>query len=60
MTTDTNPAIRLLELTTEAQDLLPDHTYKALMLRVDGRELPEEKCELLGDVLGEFKRRLPG
>jgi hypothetical protein len=60
MTTSTQPVetadAKLFRLTAETQDLLPEHTYKAFMHRVEARESVEEKCELLEDGLREFKR----
>ena len=51
MSTET-PQSKFFRLTAEHQELVPDHTYKAFMHRVDRTELPEEKCELLADVVG--------
>jgi hypothetical protein len=53
------PATRLLELTSEAQDLYPDHTFKASIWRVDRMESIEEKCESLEKGIEEFRRGLP-
>lgn len=50
------PEAKLFSLTAEAQELLPEHTYAAVMLRVAVRESVEERCELLEDVVGKFKR----
>jgi hypothetical protein len=50
------PAARLLELTTEAEDLYPPHTFKASMWHVDRLPTVEEKCQKLEAGIGEFKR----
>jgi hypothetical protein len=59
MTTET-PEAKLFRLTAEAQELLPDHTYKASMHLVDRRESVEEKCKYLEEGLEEFRRGLAG
>jgi hypothetical protein len=59
MTIET-PEAKLFSLTAEAQDLLPNHTYKAVMHRVNALDSIEDRCELLESGLGEFKRGLPG
>lgn len=51
-----SPTVRLLELEAEAQDLLPDHTYKAVMLRISSKDSVQEQCEVLEGVVEEFKR----
>ncbi len=53
-----NPALRLLELEAETQELLPEHTFKAFTHRVNARESIEDRCELLSEGLEEFKRGL--
>jgi hypothetical protein len=59
MTTDTNPTLRLLELTAENESLVPPHTHRAFMHRVNALETVEEKCELLEEGMAEFRRGLP-
>jgi hypothetical protein len=58
-TTTETPDAHLFALKAETQELLPDHTYKAVMRRVEAEESLEEQCELLEDGLAEFKRGLP-
>ena len=58
MTTET-PDARLFRLTAETretQQLLPEHTHKAFMHRVNSRESIEDRCELLEEGLEEFRR----
>jgi hypothetical protein len=50
------PAARLLELEAKHQELTPDHTHKAFMHRVEAQGSVEERCELLEEGIGEFKR----
>lgn len=52
------PAAHLLELEAEAQDLYPDHTFKASMWHVNKLETVEEKCESLEAGMAEFRRGL--
>jgi hypothetical protein len=58
MTTET-PEAKLFRLTAEAQELLPEPTYKAFMHRVNSKDSIEERCELLSEGNEEFKRGLP-
>jgi hypothetical protein len=51
-------ATKLVSLTAEAQDLYPDHTFKASMWHVDRLPSVEEKCEELEKGLEEFRRGL--
>lgn len=53
------PAAHLLELEAEAQDLYPDHTFKAVIWHVNRLETVEEKCERLERGIEDFKRGLP-
>jgi hypothetical protein len=55
-TTEKLQATKLFSLAAEAQDLLPEHTYKAVMLRASSRDSVEGQCELLEDVVGDFRR----
>jgi hypothetical protein len=59
MTTSETPQAKLFRLTAEHQELLPEHTHKAFMHRVEARDSIEEKCELLEEGLAEFRRGLP-
>jgi hypothetical protein len=52
------PEAKLFSLTAEAQDLYPEHTFKAVMHRVNAIESIEEKCERLEKGIEEFKRGL--
>lgn len=57
MTTAIPPALTLLNLQSKAQDLLPEHTYKAVMHRIQNeQETDAGRCELLGQIVGDFER----
>jgi hypothetical protein len=56
MTTCNSLDLRLARLTAKAQDLLPEHTYKAVMRRVSRYESLKVKCEMLEVLLREFER----
>jgi hypothetical protein len=57
MTTET-PNAKLFRLTAENQELVPEHTHKAFMYRVNALDSIEEKCELLEERMAEFRRGL--
>jgi hypothetical protein len=59
-TTDDSLDAKLFRLTAENQELVPDHTHKAFMLRVEALETVEAQCELLEEGMAEFRRGLPG
>jgi hypothetical protein len=54
------PQAKLFSLTAEAQDLLPAHTCKAVLLRASSKDSIEEQCKLLSGVLDEFGRGVAG
>lgn len=46
-------SIELRRLTTELECRLPEHTFKAIIRRADGRDSDEARRSLLADVLSE-------
>jgi hypothetical protein len=59
VTTET-PEAKLFRLTAEAQELRPDHTFKAFMHRVNSLDSIEDRCELLSKGNEEFRWGMAG
>lgn len=52
-----SPNLHLLRLKAKAQETYPEHTYKAVIHRVNReRETAEGRAEMLEEMLAEFER----
>jgi len=51
------PDLTLFHLKAKAQDLYPEHTYKAVLRRVyREKETTEERVQMLAEMVAEFER----